>query len=70
MVANVVDDGEVVLAKRAAQAASELLGPDDGRGGGTQHQDGVNAGHVHALVEHVDGEDDVEFAGPEGLQGR
>ena len=46
MVADVVDDGDVGLAVRLAQAASELLEPQDGRLGGTQHNDDVDLRHT------------------------
>ena len=45
-----------------AQAAAELLEEHDRRLGRAQHQHRVDLGHVEALVEQVDGEDDVELA--------
>ena len=51
-----------------AEAAAELLEPEDARLRGAQHEDGVELGEVEALVEDVHGADDVELARRELLE--
>ena len=62
MVADVVDDGEPLLAWRPPKTAAELLKPEDLRLRGPQHHDGVERRQIDAFVEHVHGKDDVELA--------
>ena len=47
------------------QSPAELLEEDCGALGGSKEQQCVHFGEVHALVEDVDGEDDLEVAAPE-----
>ena len=70
MCAHEVEDGAERLARRSAQATSELLEEQRGALGGTQHEHGVDRGHVDAFVEQVDREDDADLAGGEVLQCR
>ena len=49
VVADVVDDGEVLVVGRLAEAAAELLQPEDARLRGAQHQDGVELGAGRGL---------------------
>ena len=44
----------------SAQPTAELLEEQRRALGGAQHQDGVDGGHVDALVEQVDGEHDAD----------
>ena len=60
VVADVVDDGELLVVVRLAEASAELLEPEDPRLRGAQHEDGVELGEVEALVEDVHRADDVE----------
>ena len=69
MVADVVDDGELLVAGGLAEAAAELLEPEDARLGGAEHEDGVELREVEAFVEDVHGADDVEVAGGELFEG-
>lgn len=69
VVADVIDDFQGLVDLRLAQAATELLQPQDLRCGRAQHEDGVDVGQVDALVEHVDGEDDVELTDAKSLEG-
>ncbi len=62
MVADVVDHRRWSFPVGDAEAAAELLQPEDAGLGGAQHHDGVDVGQVDALVEHVDREDDIEIA--------
>jgi len=62
VVADVVDDRELLAARGLAEAAAELLEPEDARLGGAEHEDGVELGEVEAFVEDVHGTDDVELA--------
>jgi hypothetical protein len=62
VVPNVIDHPEVRLALRHAEAAAELLLPDHAGLGRSQHEHGVDGGHIDAFVEHVDGEDDIDAA--------
>lgn len=56
MGAHEVEDRADPLARRSAQAPAELLEEQRGALGGAQHEDGVDSGHVDALVEQVDRE--------------
>ena len=47
------------------QATAQLLQKQRGALGGAQHQDGVDARHVDALVEQVDREDDLDSSFPQ-----
>src|SRR5690606_26453191 len=67
VVADVVDHRQTLVAV-LAQAATELLQPDDLRFGGPKHHHRVDRRYVHALVEHVHGEDDLQVAGGQALQ--
>jgi hypothetical protein len=68
VVADEVEDDELLLPLRPAQPAPELLQEQDLRLGGAQHQDGVDGGQVDALAEQVDREDDLQAAVGEALQ--
>jgi hypothetical protein len=57
-----VHDVEMFLSDRDAKATSELLQEHDGRLSRTQHQDRVEGRDIDALVEEIDGEQDLEFA--------
>lgn len=69
MVADEVDDFQDLAVGGLAQAAAELLEPDDPRLRGPEHQDGVQLREVQAFVEDVHGADDVELARGQHLQG-
>lgn len=62
MVANVVDDGEALLARGLTKSPPELLEPQDARPGGAKHHHRIDVGEVDAFVEHVDSKYDVELA--------
>ena len=68
VVADVVDDGELLAVVGLAEAAAELLEPQDPRLRGAEHEDGVELGEVEAFVEDVHRADDVELALRELLQ--
>ena len=57
VVADEVERGQHGFAWCQPQSAPELLEEDGGALGGTQEEDGVDGGHVDALVEDVDGHD-------------
>ena len=65
---DVVDYREVTLAFSLAQPAPELLGPKQLRFRRTQHENRVDVGEINTLIEHVDGEDDLEIARLEPLE--
>src|SRR4051812_28064688 len=69
VVADVVDDLQDLVVRGLAQAAAELLQPDDPRLGGAEHQHRVQLREVEPLVEDVHGTDDVQLAGREQLEG-
>jgi hypothetical protein len=56
-----VEDGEDVLVPAAPEAAPELLDEDRRALGGTEQEEGVDVGDVHALVEKID---DAEHLDP------
>ena len=63
--ADEVEDGEDPLPLCPSESAAELL-EEDGRAlGRTEHEDGVDLGEVHPLVEEVYGEDHAELPAPE-----
>jgi hypothetical protein len=62
VVADVIDDGELLVVLRLAEAPAELLEPQDPGLRGPQHEDGVELGEVEAFVEDVHRADDVELA--------
>ena len=62
MVANVVDDHQALLALGHTKPATELLEPDNGRLRRPKHHHRVYRRDIDALVEHVDGKNDLEFA--------
>ncbi len=68
LVADEVQDGEDVLAFGAAQASTELLEEDGGALGRAQHEYDVDGGDVDALVEQVDGEQDLHTSVAEVVQ--
>jgi hypothetical protein len=61
VVADEVDDRELVLALRNPETAAELLEEHHRRLRRPQHHDAVDERHVDALVEEVDGADRVEL---------
>ena len=61
LLADEVEDREAAF-PRQAQAAAELLQEDGGALGRPQEEDRVDLGDVDALVEQVDGEEDVDLA--------
>ena len=61
-VPNKVEGGEALLAFGQPQAAAELLEKDGGAFGGPEEEDGIDLRYVDALVEQIDGEDNVDFA--------
>ena len=67
MVADEVEDGAERLSAvaRPSQATAELLQEERRALGWAQEQQGVDIRDVDALVEQVDGEDDVDSAGVE-----
>ena len=67
-VADEVERGEALLAVGQAEAAAELLEEDGGALGGAEEEHGVDLGDVDALVEDVDGEDDVDLAGAQAVE--
>ena len=69
MVSDVVDDGEALFPRGFAEATAELLHPQEARFGRAEHHDGVDVREVEALVEDVDGEEDVELARSEPFEG-
>ena len=70
VVADVVDDGEPLLALAPSEAAPELLKPEDLRLRRPEHHDRVERRQVDAFVEHVDGKDDVQLAAAQLLERR
>ena len=62
VVADEIDDHDAVLVRELAQSAAKLLGEYDAGLCAAQHHDLVDGGDIDALVEHVDGEQVVEFA--------
>jgi hypothetical protein len=62
VVADGVDDGELLVVLRLAEAPAELLEPQDPGLRGPQHEGGVELGEIEALVEDVHRADDVELA--------
>ena len=70
MVADEVDDGDGLLALGGAQAATELLQEDHARLGRPEHHHAIDARHVHAFVQHVDGAEHVQLPALERLQRR
>jgi hypothetical protein len=63
--ADEVQDRAERLVLRLSESAAELL-EEQGRAlGGPEHEDGVDVGHVDALVEQVDREHDAHAAGGE-----
>ena len=65
VLADQVDDGQVALARRAAQPAAELLREHRRRRGRAQEQQAVDVGHVDALAEHLDREHAPQPPGPQ-----
>ena len=64
-----VERGEAVLSLHQAQTAAQLL-EEDGRAlGGPKKEDGVDLRNVHALVEQVHREQDVDLPDAELPQG-
>ena len=61
MIANVVDYREMSLFARYAEATPELLQPKDRRLGGSEHQHRVDRRQINALVEYVDGKNDLQL---------
>ena len=70
MCADEIEDGAERLALRSTQATTKLLEEQRRALGGTQHQHGVDRGHVDTFVEEVNREDDADLAGGEVLQRR
>ena len=62
VISDVVDHVKMRLCIQFSQPSAELLEPQDPRFGGAQHEDRVDRRHVDALVQDIDGKDDVEFA--------
>jgi hypothetical protein len=68
VVSDVVDNGQALFSRGFAKAAAELLHPEQARFRRAEHH-GVDVRKVEALVEDVDGEEDVELARFEPFQG-
>ena len=49
--------------------STKLLQPNDRGLGWPQHQDGVDLRQIDALIENIDGKDDVEFSCLQTLKG-
>ena len=69
LIADEVEDGQHVFASALAEPASELLEEDRCALGRAQHQHDIDGRDVDALVEEVDGEQDLHVAGAEVARG-
>src|SRR5205807_3195166 len=62
VVADVVDDREVLFPGGSAESATELLEPDNARFGWPEHHHCIDLRQIDAFVEHVHGADDVQVS--------
>ena len=69
MISDEVHDSEAALARRAGRPRRRLLQEQNWRLSWTQHQDGVDGRNVDALIEEVDGEQNLQLAAFELLNG-
>ena len=69
VVADEINDPQVILAETLAQATTELLGKDDAGLSVAQHHDLVHLGNIDSLIEDIAGEDVVQFPGCQILHG-
>ena len=63
-----IDDHALSLAGVLAQSPTQLLQKKRRAIGGPQHQQGINRGHIHTLVEDVHREDDPQIAAGQPAQ--